>query len=87
MKLKVLDYKTPSAPQLHLSREAKAKASCAYSETTTAPLATITLLGDIKLAACEGKIRAPVRANNVTDLASLSALSAKILCREVRGKA
>jgi len=55
----VLDYKTPSAPQLRLSCEAKAKAPCAYSEATAAPLASITLLGGVKPAACEAKIRAP----------------------------
>jgi len=83
----VLDYKTPSAPQRRLSREVKAKAPCAYNEATIAPPASITLLGGVKPAICEAKIRAPVCANNVADLASLSAPSAKILCREVRGKA
>ena len=44
-------------------------------------------MGGVELAACEAKTRAHVRANNVADLASLLAPSAKILCREAIGKA
>jgi len=50
---KVLDYKTPLAPQLRLSCEAKAL--YAYNETTAAPLVLIILLGDVKPATCEAK--------------------------------
>jgi len=73
----VLDYKTPSAPQLRLSHEPKVKAPYAYNEATATPLVSIKLLGSVKPAACEAKIRAPVRANNVADLVSLSAPSVK----------
>ena len=82
----ILNYKTPSAPQLCLPREAKTKSPCAYSEAAASLLGSITLLGGVKPAACEAKIRAPVRANNVSDLAPLLAPSAKILCHEVTGK-
>ena len=83
----VLDYQTPSAPQLLLSREAKAKAPSAYSEAAAALLASIILMGSVKPATCEAKIRIPVRANNVADLVSLSLLSTKKLYYEARGKA
>jgi len=83
----VLDHNIPSASQLRLSCEAKVKAPCAYSEVTAAPLASITLLGSVKSAACETITRAPVRVNSVTDLSSLLALSAKVLCRKARDKA
>jgi len=66
-----LDYKTPSAPQLRLSHEVKAKALCVYSEAIAAPLASITLLGSVKTVACKAKTRAHVRANTVSDPASL----------------
>jgi len=82
-----LNYKTPSTPQLRLSREAKPKAPCAYSEATAALLASITLLGGVKSVTYEANTRAPVHANSVSDPASLSASSAKVLCHEGRGKA
>ena len=82
----VLDYKTPSAPQLRLSHEPKVKAHNAYNEATATPLVSIKLLGSVKPAACEAKIRALVCVNNVADLASLSAPSSKILCRELEVK-
>jgi len=66
-----LNYKTLSAPQLRLSRATETKAPGAYNEATAASLASITPLGDVKPVACEAKTRAPVRANNVVDLASL----------------
>ena len=82
----VLDHKTPSAPHVRLSREAKAKAPCAYSEATAAPLASATLMDSVQPASREVKTRAPTRAANVADLVSLSASSAKKLCHKARGK-
>jgi len=61
----VLDYKTYSAPQLHLSHEAKAKAPCAYNEATAALLASIALLDGVKPATCEAKTKSLVRANSL----------------------
>jgi len=44
-------------------------------------------LGSVKHVACEAKTRAPVRANNIVDLVSLLAPSAKILSLEAGGNA
>jgi len=63
----ILDHRTPSAPQLRLSRKAKTKTPCAYSEATAAPLASATLMGSVQPASREAKTRAPSRANNVVD--------------------
>ena len=44
-------------------------------------------MGSVQLASREAKIRAPVRANSIADLASFSAPSVNKLCREAGGKA
>ena len=75
-----LDHKTPSAPQLCLSYEAKVKAPCTYSKATVASLASTTLVGSVKPITREAKTKAPARANSVADPALLSAPSAKKLC-------
>ena len=67
----VQGQKTPS-PLLHLSREAKDKVPCVYSEATVTPLASTTLVGSVKPAVRETEIKAPTHA--------------KQLCREARGK-
>jgi len=59
----VSDHETISAPyrtKPRLAREAKAKALCAYSEATTASLASTIVLGSDKPAACEAKAIAPL---------------------------
>ena len=81
-----MNFEMRTVPQLCLSREAKAKAHCAYNEATVAPLASTTLLASVKPTAREVKTRAPVRARSIADLASLSAPSAKILCRRLEVK-
>ena len=70
----ILDQKTTSAPHRSkscLSREAKTKSLYADNEAIAAPLASIILLGSAKPVTHEANIKAPLRANSVTDSASL----------------